>query len=180
MRGGQLASTLFLLFSESAVDFGDEMQLMNPMAVGALASLVLLAGCASDERGLGLPTVANNAPLKITSSQLVGRWGLGAYHRDTDRARTIPQAKAQCSNAYVIAPGSNGGVMMHVADSADLFELQLRPGPDGKTYLGPEGKPAGSEWDREIVSYDQDVVTARWVDADVMERYGTMVFVRCK
>ena len=68
---------------------------------------------------------------------------------------------------------------MHVADSAELFELQLRAGSDGKTYLGPEGKPPGSEWDREIVSYDQGVITARWVDPDVTERYGTMVFVRC-
>src|SRR6476469_3679773 len=84
----------------------DSMQLRNVVAVGAFASLVLLAGCASDERGLGLPTVANNAPPKLNSTQLVGRWGLCAYHRDTDRARTIPQSKAQCSNAYVIAPGS--------------------------------------------------------------------------
>ena len=156
------------------------MQLVNVLTLGAFASLILLAGCASDERGPGFPSMSSNAPLKITSPQLVGRWGLGAYHRDTDRARTLTQAKAQCSNAYVIAPGTNGGVMMHVADSAELFELQLRAGPDGGTYLGPEGKPAGSEWDREIVSYDQDVITARWVDKDVVERYGTMVFVRCK
>ena len=69
---------------------------------------------------------------------------------------------------------------MHVADSPDLFELQLRAGADGRTYLGPDGKPAGSEWDREIVSYDQNVITATWVDKDVIDRYGTMVFVRCK
>ena len=54
--------------------------------------------------------------------------------------------------------------MMHVADSPDLFELQLRAGADGQDLSRPEGKPAGSEWDREIVSYDQNVITARWVE----------------
>jgi hypothetical protein len=146
----------------------------------AAGSAAALAGCASDERSLGVPGLASNVPPKITSEQLVGRWGLGAYHRDTDRARTLPQAKAQCSNAYVIVRGTNGGVMMHVADSAELFELQVRVGSDGKTYLGPDGKPPGSEWDREIVSYEGDVITARWVDPEVKERYGTAVFVRCK
>jgi hypothetical protein len=146
----------------------------------ALASTVLVAGCASDDRMMGLPAVSSSAPAKITADQLVGRWGLGAYHRETDRARTLPQAKAQCSNAYVITKGPNGGVMMHVADSPDLFELVVRVGSDGKTFLGPEGQPAGSQWDREILSYDGDVITARWVDKDVVDRYGTMVFVRCK
>jgi len=156
------------------------MHLAVILRLGATASLMALSGCASDERTLGMPVAVSNVPLKMTTDQLVGRWGLGAYHRDTDRARTIPQAKAQCSNAYVITKGPNGGVLMHVADSPDLFELQLRAGADGRTYLGPDGKPAGSEWDREIVSYDQNVITANWVDKDVIDRYGTMVFVRCK
>jgi hypothetical protein len=153
------------------------MRLAIIMHVGLV---VLLTGCAADDRSLGLPSIASNAPLKITTDQLVGRWGLGAYHQEDARARTIPQARAACGNAYVISRGTNGGVMMHVADSADLFELQLRVGPDGKTYLGPEGKPPGSPWDREIVSYEKDVITARWVDPEIAERYGTMVFVRCK
>ncbi len=156
------------------------MRLAVILRFGATAFCLALSGCASDERTHGMPTAVSNVPLKMTTDQLVGRWGLGAYHRETDRARTIPQAKAQCSNAYVITQGPNGGVMMHVADSPDLFELQLRAGADGRTYLGPDGKPAGSEWDREIVSYDQNVITATWVDKDVIDRYGTMVFVRCK
>ncbi len=155
------------------------MRLAVMLRLGAMASLIALSGCASDERTLGMPTAVSNAPLKMTTNQLVGRWGLGAYHRDTDRTRTIPQAKAQCSNAYVITQGPNGGVMMHVADSPELFELQLRAGSDGRTYLGPDGQPAGSAWDREIVSYDQNIITTTWVDQEVMERYGTSVFVRC-
>src|SRR4051794_20810922 len=140
---------------------------MRPAIIMQLGLIGLLAGCAADDRSLGLPSVASNAPLKITAEQLVGRWGLGAYHQDDARARTIPQARAACNNAYVIARGTNGGVMMYVADSADLFELQLRAGPDGKTYLGPDGKPPGSPWDREILTYDKDVVTTRWVDPEI-------------
>ncbi len=153
------------------------MRLVIILSIGVAG---VLAGCAADDRSMGLPTVPSNAPLKITSDQLVGRWGLGAYHQDDARARTIPQARAACGNAYVVTHGTNGGVMMHVADSADLFELQVRAGPDGKTYLGPDGKPPGSPWDREIMAYDKDVVTARWVDPEIAERYGTMVYVRCK
>jgi hypothetical protein len=149
------------------------------LSLGACAAMLALAGCAADDRVLGVPSVRSTAAPKITAEQLVGRWGLGAYHRDTDRARTITQARQQCGNAYVIAKGTNGGVMMHVADSSDLFELQVRVGGDGKTYLGPDGQPAGSQWDREIVSVEQDIITARWVDKDNVDRYGTMVFVRC-
>lgn len=145
-----------------------------------LASLLVLGGCAGDDRMLGLPAATTDVPLKINTGQLIGRWGLGAYHQDKDRARTITQARAQCSQAYVVNAGPTGGVMMHVADSPDLFELKLRAGKDGQTYLGPDGQPAGSEWDRMILSYEGDVITANWVDKDSAERYGTMVFVRCK
>ena len=79
------------------------MRLAVILRFGATAFSMALSGCASDERGLGLPRSSAMSPLKMNSDQLVGRWGLGAYHRETDRARTIPQAKAQCSNAYVAA-----------------------------------------------------------------------------
>lgn len=148
-------------------------------AMAAAAALAALTGCASDERVMGLPSVRATPPPKMTLDQLVGRWGVGAYHKDTERARTITQARAACSNPYVIAKGSNGGVMMHVADSADLFELGLKVAPDGRTFVGPDGPP-GDLWDREILAYEQDVVTTRFSDPEVVARYGTMVFVRCK
>lgn len=148
-------------------------------AMGASA-LAVLSGCASDERVGGMPSMsASSLPPKITLDQLVGKWGVGAYHRDTERARTIPQARQACSNPYVITKGPNGGVMMHVADSADLFELKLKVGPDGRTFVGPDGPP-GDLWDREILSYEGDIVTTRFSDPEVVQRYGTMIFVRCK
>jgi hypothetical protein len=147
------------------------------MGVGAMAAL---AGCASDERGMGLPSVSTpSVPPKITLDQMVGKWGIGAYHKDTERARTLPQARAACSNPYVITKGPNGGVMMHVADSAELFELKLKVAPDGRTFVGPDGPP-GDLWDREILAYEQDIITTRFSDPEVVQRYGTMVFVRCK
>jgi hypothetical protein len=58
------------------------------LALGACVAMLALAGCAADDRVLGVPSVRSTVAPKITAEQLVGRWGLGAYHRDTDRART--------------------------------------------------------------------------------------------
>jgi hypothetical protein len=143
----------------------------------AVVTLALLAACVESER----PNVAvtPSAQAKVSNDQLVGRWGLGAYHQDAARSRTLVEAKSQCSNAYVITKGANGGVMMHVADSADLFELTVRVGADGKTFIGPTDQPPGSAWDREVVQFDGKTMTALWVDPEIASRYGTMVFVRC-
>ncbi len=144
---------------------------------GALAlaglAVALLAGCASEPPPA--PVVAAPA---ITSDQLVGKWGFAAYHRDTDRTRTIKEAAAQCNKPYVIAKGPNGGVMMNLADQADLSELVLKAGPDGKTYLGPPGD-AGTADDRIVTNVDANSFSTNWVDPDNAARYGTSVYERC-
>jgi len=144
---------------------------------GALAlaglGLALLAGCASEPPSP--PVVA--AP-SISSDQLVGKWGFAAYHRDTDRTRTIKEAAAQCNKPYVIAKGPTGGVMMNLADQADLSELVLKAGRDGKTYLGPPGD-AGTADDRIVTNLDPNSFTTNWVDPDSAARYGTSVYERC-
>ena len=109
----------------------------------------------------------------ISSDQLVGKWGFAAYHRDTDRARTIKEAKAQCNKPYVIAKGPSGGVMMNLADQARLSELVLKAGPDGATYLGPPGD-AGTADDRIVSNVDPNSFTTVWVDPDNASRYGTI------
>jgi len=114
----------------------------------------------------------------VTSDQLVGKWGLAAYHRDTDRTRTIKEARAQCNKPYVIGKGPNGGVMMYLADQPEKSELVLKGGPGGVTYLGPPGA-AGTADDREISNIDADSFTTIWVDPDNSARYGTMVYERC-
>ncbi len=133
----------------------------------------LLAGCATEPPPA--PVVA--AP-SVSSDQLVGKWGFAAYHRDTDRARTIKEAMAQCNRPYVIATGPTGGVMMNLADQATLSELVLKAGPDGKTYLGPPGD-AGTADDRIVTDVDANSFTTNWVDPDNASRYGTSVYERC-
>jgi len=141
----------------------------------ALAGLAaaLLAGCASEPPPA--PVVAAPA---INPDQLVGKWGFAAYHRDSDRARTIKEALGQCNRPYVISKGPGGGVMMNLADQAQVSELVLKAGPDGKTYLGPAGD-AGTADDRVVSNVDPNSFTTTYVDPDNAARYGTSVYERC-
>jgi hypothetical protein len=142
------------------------------LAVAGILTAVL-AGCATEPPPP--PVVA--AP-SVSSDALVGKWGLAAYHRDTDRTRTIKEALAQCNKPYVINKGPNGGLMMYLADNAQIQELVLKAGPDGKTFLGPPGD-AGTTDDREVLNVDPNSFTTIWVDPDNASRYGTMVYERC-
>ncbi len=141
----------------------------------ALAGLltVFVAGCATQP-----PPIPGVAAPSVSPDALVGKWGFAAYHRDTDRTRTIKEARAQCNRPYVINMGPNGGVMMNLADQAELSELVLKAGPDGKTYLGPPGA-AGTADDREVLDVDPTSFTTVWVDPDNASRYGTSVYERC-
>jgi hypothetical protein len=124
------------------------------------------------------PGVGPEMPATIRSDEVVGRWGLASFQNPADRARTEAAARAQCKQPYVIAAGSSGGVIMHLADQATPQELRLKGSPSGKNYIGPPG-PAGSEQDREIVSFDGRVLITRFIDKDAATRYGNMVYVRC-
>ena len=118
-------------------------------------------------------------PPAFPPQDIVGRWGLAAYHKEEDRARTEAAASNQCQQPYIISLGSSGGVMMHLADQATPTELRLKGAPGRKTFIGPEGDPPGSQQDREVVSFDGRVLALRWIDPEVQGRYGTMVYVRC-
>jgi len=141
----------------------------------ALAGLVtvLFAGCATQP-----PVAPVVAAPSVSPDALVGKWGFAAYHRDSDRTRTIKEALAQCNRPYVINKGANGGLMMNLADQAELSELVLKAGPEGKTYLGPPGD-AGTADDREVLNVDPNSFTTVWVDPDNASRYGTSVYERC-
>jgi hypothetical protein len=125
-----------------------------------------------------VPSAPSAWPSSIPADRLVGRWGIASYHQDKDRARTEKEARAQCRQPYAVTKGPRDGVMMHVADDAKLYELKLKGGPGGKTYLGFEAEP-GHEQDREILSFNEPILVMRWVDPEVARRYGTMVYVRC-
>jgi hypothetical protein len=124
------------------------------------------------------PGVAPEMPASIRSDEIVGRWGLASYQNPNDRARTEAAARGQCKQPYVISAGTSGGVVMHLADQATPQELRLKGSPGGKNYIGPPG-PAGSEQDREIVSFDGRVLVTRFIEKDAAVRYGNMVYVRC-
>jgi hypothetical protein len=152
----------------------------------ALISALALADCASVQRPVQQQAAAPPPELAVLPTlppafqpgEIVGRWGFAAYHKEGDRGRTEAAAKAQCNNPYVIRPGPTGGVMMHLADDAKASELRLKGAPGGKTYVGPEGPPAGPQ-DREVVTFDGRVLVLRWTDPEVTSRYGTSVYVRC-
>ncbi len=124
------------------------------------------------------PAPEPQLPGAFPASDLVGSWGLAAYHQPADRERTVKAAANQCTNPYVIMPGPDGGVMMHLADTATRSELVVKGSRAGKTYIGPPGPPDGMQ-DREVVSYDGRVLILRWVDPEVQGRYGTMVYAKC-
>lgn len=153
--------------------------LASATAFAALA----LAGCSANQQPVETaitpsPQLAPEIPASIRPEEVVGRWGYGAYHNETDRARTEAAARGQCGQPVVINRGANGGVMMYLADSAQLQELRLKGSQGGKNYVGPAG-PAGGPQDREIVSFDGRSMVLRWMDSEIAGRYGTGVYVRC-
>jgi hypothetical protein len=165
---------------------------MSVLRLSLGATLVVLAalqlaGCASQQFSLGgsspepapAPSGGPPLPASIPAQDLVGRWGLAAYHKEEDRARTEAAARGQCRQPYNIGRGPGGGVIMHLADQSQPTELLLKGGPDGKNYGGPPDEPAGGQRDREIVSFDGRVLILRWMDQEVVGRYGTSVYVRC-
>lgn len=152
--------------------------LIGGPACGLLLPL-LLAGCGGGE-GLSSSSGAASAPApsNVSRDALVGRWGIASYHTDKDRKRTEAEARSQCKQPYTIAKGPNDGVMMHVADDPKPYELRLKAGAGGKTYLGFEA-PAGDPQDRELVAVSQKELVMRFVDADANRRYGTFIYARC-
>jgi len=150
-------------------------------AVSALCVLAI-GGCATNRSAIETPTPAvapmPEIPASIRPEEVVGRWGYGSYHRPEDLTRTEAAARAQCGDPVVIDRGPNGGVMMYLADSAQLQELQLKGSPSGQNYIGPPG-PSGGMQDREIVSFDGRTMVLKWIDPEVAGRYGIGVYVRC-
>ena len=118
-------------------------------------------------------------PPAFPPQDIVGRWGLAAYHNVEDRARIEAAAAQQCKQPYVITMGPTGGVMMHLADQSTPTELALKGAPGNKNYIGPKEDSPGGAQDREVVSFDGRVLILRWMDPEVQSRYGTMVYVRC-
>lgn len=148
-------------------------------ALGACGGGISLGGFGgSTDTPPPAPPPIPEMPASIRAEEIVGRWGYAAFHKPEDRPRTETAARGQCRNPYVIGAGREGGVIMHLADEAQPQELRLKGSPGGKNYIGPPG-PAGSEKDREIISFDGRVLITRFIDQDAASRYGTSIYVRC-
>lgn len=143
-----------------------------------LGATLFLASCASTPTPVAQPQRPQIRPAAYPVSALVGSWGIASYREDRDRPRTETMARQHCRTPYVITPGPTDGIMMHVADDPKAYELTLKGGADGKTYLGFETPPPHAQ-DREILSLTENVIVMRFIAPDVHARYGTFVYVRC-
>lgn len=169
-------------------EFCGDVMAFRLFAFGLGLSLALsVSGCASiEEASEGAPASApatstlNERPTDLKREMLIGRWGVASYREEKDRARVTAQARSFCARQpYIIAAGPTNGVMMHAADDAKLYELRLKGGSDGKTYLGFEAPP-GDWQDRVVLSGSNDQWVMRFVDPEIHNRYGTFIYVRCK
>ncbi len=152
------------------------------LPAAALLCVFGAGGCATNpppvEASAPPPAAAPAIPSTIRPEEIVGRWGYGSYHRPEDLVRTEAAARVACSEPVVINRGPTGGVMMYLADNAQLQELELKGSESGQNYVGPPGPPGGME-DRQIVSFDGRTMVLKWMDPEVAGRYGTGVYVRC-
>jgi hypothetical protein len=143
---------------------------------------LLLPGCAFNLDPLSSKPPPSSAaivmPASLRPDEIVGPWGLAAYHRDQDRSRTEAAARDQSALPYRIDRSSGGNVLMLGHDNPQPQEMVLKGSVEGKTYVGPGPSPAGAD-DREVVSFDGKVLILRWVDPEIAGRYGTMVLARC-
>jgi hypothetical protein len=150
---------------------------LRPIFIAVPLIAIVLAACNSARFG-GSPPAAVVPSVAISITDLPGSWGLASYQTETDKERTVAEAKSACNNPYSIGAGPNGGVTMYLADQNQPSEVFLKVSPDGRTYLGPQGPP-GIQPDRLITSFDSGVLVTEWLDPGARQRYGTMVFVRC-
>jgi hypothetical protein len=153
-------------------------RLLAGHAILIAGAATALAGCAGTQNP---PSLALAGPLpkpSISPPDVIGRWGLGAYHREEDRARTEAITRGQCKMPYVIGAGNPSTVMMLTHDSPNFVEVQIKTNQEGKTFIGPGPEPGGPD-DREVMSYNGRVLILRWTDPEVAGRYGTQLLVRC-
>src|SRR5450631_3659906 len=153
---------------------------MNRLGIAlAVAAAAELAGCGGSETVAPAPEPqAAASPSMISVDKLVGNWGVASYRQEKDKARTELQARSQCKLPYVVKKGPTDGVMMHVADDTTIHELTFKGGAGGKTYLGFAGPP-GDDQDREVLSSNDKMFVARYVNPETNARYGTFIYTRC-
>ena len=113
-------------------------------SAAALVLLVLgLSGCATgpSPETPAAPAVGPTLPPAFPPQDIVGRWGLAAYHKEEDRSRTEAAARGQCKQPYNISRGPRGGVIMHLPDQPQPTELASRVDRTARTTSAPARSP---------------------------------------
>ncbi|HSI40275.1 MAG TPA: hypothetical protein VLA00_06965 [Xanthobacteraceae bacterium] len=144
------------------------------------AAAALAAACASSPPPAPAIPAMPQYTSPITPDQVIGKWGLAAYHRPEDAGRTEAQARQGCNQPYVINRGPTVGFMMYLADQSQPSEVVSKQVAGGPIYIGLPEEAPGAESDREVLRFDGQVLILKWLDQEVAGRYGTMVYVRCK
>jgi hypothetical protein len=158
--------------------------LMSLVATGVLTSgcswgsMESFSSSASPPPPPGAQAAVAPPPGAFPVDRMVGNWGVASYRDPKDKGRVEAQARAACKQPYVISKGPTDGVIMYVADDTTPHELTLKYGEGGKTYLGFAGPP-GDAQDREMLTLNDRLMVARYVDPDTNNRYGTLIYVRC-
>jgi hypothetical protein len=164
---------------------------MRHLVTAALlgTAAVMLASCSSTNNTFSslnpfasstpeAPPATPLPPPSLRVDEITGRWGLASYHRDADRPRTEAAARGQCNQPYIIERSASGGVLMLGHDNPAKVDMAIKGSYENKTYIGPGPTPKGND-DREVVSFDRNVLLLKWVDPEIAGRYGIMVLVRC-
>ncbi len=118
---------------------------LPPIKTGMLVLLagLAVAGCASQGPSEGHDRACchnPDLPPAIKPQEITGRWGLAAFHNQTDLKRTETAARNGCKQPYNIGMGPTGGVIMHMPDKAQPEELRMKGGPGNKTYFYRSGR----------------------------------------
>jgi hypothetical protein len=108
--------------------------------------LLALSACTTNTPPVEAPSPMPDIPASIRAEEVVGRWGYGSYHNEGDRARTEAAARGQCGQPVVINRGPGGGVMMYLADSAQLQELYLKGSPQAARRIASSSRPTAVPW----------------------------------
>jgi hypothetical protein len=171
---------------------GIDVQLLDPARAAAVSALPFPPAPASPRNKAGddrqklsatseppaseLPT-PQPAPPGLRAEDIIGYWGVAAYHRVSDRTRAEVAARGQCFHPYVINRSAAGHITMLGHDNPQPQDMMIKIG-GGKTYIGPGTAPGGTD-DREVVSFDGRVLVLKWTDPLSFYRFGIMVLVRC-
>ncbi len=119
-------------------------------------------------------TGAIQPALALDTSELIGRWGVASYFAEKDAAATRTSAASACGQPYNIGRGRSGHPIMYSAFSGKPMEVVVQ----GDEIVNADGGDALDT--RRILAADGSSMTLRYVSEEAAQRYGTMIFIRCR